>query len=559
MAEIILPGTYVTVRDEALISAGRVVTGNIGIVGTANKGPLNEVQILGSFSEARELFGSSDPWRGGSNNELTLIRALEQIYNNGGKTVYAVRTSARNGGGIPLATAATYDIQSSSAGPVLTTLSAKSAGTWGTGIRIKVMAAPSDQNSFVVEELTGSATALRRNNIDQTSDLNSISVQKDDTGQLQRFTVIYTGTPAVGEVQIDPSNGNLTFEGTQVPVAADTIFASYEVLAANTMNVEISSGQILETYYIADVAHLAEQVVANSSLVTADSADADDPSLMGITPIATVPAGLLFSGGSDGANAIAADYQDSVALLENEIINIVLLAGQDESDAGMRTALSGHINATNQIQRERIGLMGSALDASLNAIAGHALNSDRIIYVAPGIKLANNQSLPGAYTAAAVAGLISSLPVQTSPTNKVLNVPDLENTFSTSQLEKLVLNRVLTVEKREGFRIVKGITTSTNSAWHQITTRRIVDFATYGVRSGCNPYIGKLNNERVRGAMKATLDAFLTRMVDNEALISYELEVSATRAQQIAGEAIVTMTIRPTFSIDFIKVTMYLG
>jgi hypothetical protein len=81
----------------------------------------------------------------------------------------------------------------------------------------------------------------------------------------------------------------------------------------------------------------------------------------------------------------------------------------------------------------------------------------------------------------------------------------------------------------------------------------------YGVRSSCNPYIGKLNNTRVRAAMKATLDGFLTRMVQDEQLVSYALEVSATRPQEIAGEAIVTMTLQPTFSIDYIKVTMYLG
>ena len=137
-------------------------------------------------------------------------------------------------------------------------------------------------------------------------------------------------------------------------------------------------------------------------------------------------------------------------------------------------------------------------------------------------------------------------------------ITGLSDEFTSSQLEALVGARVLAVEKREGFRIVKGITTSTNTAWHQITTRRIVDFAVYGVRSACDPYIGKLNNERVRGAMKATIDAFLTRMVQDEALISYELTVTATREQEIDGEAIVTMTVRPTFSIDFIKVTMYL-
>lgn len=344
MPEQILPGTYITVRDEGLITAGRVASGNIGIVGTASKGPEKQVEILGSFSEAREIFGEAA-------GELTLIRALEFVYNNGGRTVYAVRAASKT----------------------------------------------------------------------------------------------------------------------------------------------------------------------------------------------------------------LADYRDALALLENEIVNIVVLAGQDASNSEMVTALLGHINTTAEIRRERIAVIGSNGTDDLSAITGHSLNSERVIFVAPGIRVAPQVKLPGAYTAAAVAGLLSSLPVQSSPTNKPLNIPGLSAVFSSSQLEKLVQQRVLAVEKRDGYRIVKGITTSTNTAWHQITTRRIVDYALYGVRSACNPYIGKLNNDRVRGALKATIDAFLTRMVESEALVGYKLEVTATRAQQIAGECIVTMTIQPTFSIDFIVVTMYLG
>ena len=96
------------------------------------------------------------------------------------------------------------------------------------------------------------------------------------------------------------------------------------------------------------------------------------------------------------------------------------------------------------------------------------------------------------------------------------------------------------------------------TAFHQITTRRIVDFAKYGVRSAANPYIGRLNNERVRGAVKSTINSFLQEMVDDEMLISYELEVSATRDEEIKGIARVNIVLRPTFSIDFIKVTMFL-
>jgi hypothetical protein len=62
----------------------------------------------------------------------------------------------------------------------------------------------------------------------------------------------------------------------------------------------------------------------------------------------------------------------------------------------------------------------------------------------------------------------------------------------------------------------------------------------------------------VRGALRATINSFLTQMVEDEMLVSYELEVSATREQQRRGEVAVTMTLQPTFSIDFIVVTMFL-
>ena len=182
-----------------------------------------------------------------------------------------------------------------------------------------------------------------------------------------------------------------------------------------------------------------------------------------------------------------------------------------------------------------------------------------MVLVAPGLAGSGQAVLPPAYTAAAVAGLISSLPVQTSLTNKTLTVPGLAASFNRGQQEQLIKRSVLAVIPKDGFRIVKGVTTSgEGTSFAAIPTRRIVDFAKYGVRSAANPYIGRLNNTRVRAALKATLDGFLTRMALDEALTGYELEVTATRTQEIAGEVSVVMTLQPTFSIDFVRVTMIL-
>src|SRR5918997_982168 len=95
MTEMVVPGTYITVRAEGLISAGRVATGIVGVVGTAANGPVGEPITLSGFTEARDTFGLPDSYDRPEDGEnpLTLVRALEHVYNNGAATVVAVRVA----------------------------------------------------------------------------------------------------------------------------------------------------------------------------------------------------------------------------------------------------------------------------------------------------------------------------------------------------------------------------------------------------------------------------------------------------------------------------------
>jgi hypothetical protein len=167
--------------------------------------------------------------------------------------------------------------------------------------------------------------------------------------------------------------------------------------------------------------------------------------------------------------------------------------------------------------------------------------------------------LPAAYTAAVIAGMLAGMDPHISLTNKpVVGIPALEIIFNNAQLTELVQNRVTGLEVNQGIRILRGQTTDIG-AFREITTRRIVDYAKYGVRSAAQPYIGLLNNDRVRGALRATLNSFLQGMLDNEMLVDYAIEVTATRPQQIAGIVQVTLSLQPVFSINFIHVTMILS
>lgn len=280
---------------------------------------------------------------------------------------------------------------------------------------------------------------------------------------------------------------------------------------------------------------------------------------------------LAYNNGARTVIAVRAADNSAGALLAardallTEDAHIIVAPGQDEF---FGDELAGHVTeASNDVnRRERIAVVGSgAVPNPSVAIPPTVVDIEgRIIFVAPGVVVTdrasgNEVTLPGSYAAAAVAGMLAGRDPHVSITNKTLVAGGLENRYTPAQLELLVLKNILVLEERRGFRVVKGVTTSTNSAWHQITTRRIVDFAKIGVRSAAEPYIGLLNNDRVRKALKGSINGFLAGMVNDEMLVTYELDVTATRDEQIRGIARVVMTLQPTFSIDFIKVVMFLG
>jgi hypothetical protein len=467
IAEMVLPGTYIEVRAEGLISVGAISTGNIGIVGTAARGPRNEVRAIGSYTEALDLFGSYDPFANPTvaDTPLTLTRALERAFGGGARNVFAVRVA----NGDPALASAAVKAAGNKAGFTLTALD---GGSWGNGIGYKV----------------------------------------------------------VNEGTDDAPSWKLT----------------------------LTSGHVKEEFAGATVGDVHD-ALASSRLVTVG--DASNAGL----GFDTVDPAQSLTGGSDQPNVSSTDVADGLAQLLDQEVNIVLVAGIG-SDV-VRGVVAAHLEQAENDAHERIAVLGaptsgSATDASAVVSEAEALNDDRIVLVAPGLQATDAPTgtevdLPPPYLAATVAGLLSTLAPQVSLTNKTVPIDGLDVSYSAPTLQTLLQNRVLLVRKKLGFQIVKAITTDAG-AFRQISVRRIVDYAKAGVRSGSDPYIGRLNNARVRAALKATLDGFLSQMVLDEMLVGYQLDVGATRAQEIQGICTVTMTLLPTFSIDYIRVTMNL-
>lgn len=277
---------------------------------------------------------------------------------------------------------------------------------------------------------------------------------------------------------------------------------------------------------------------------------------------------LLFANGARtvyahglAAAATQGNFITAVTELLKEDVNILVVPELSTDNA--KLALQPALETAENNGRDMMAVIGA--DAvGTTAIKGQVTANKRVILTAPPVRAYDSGSdtvvtLPGPYTAAAVAGLVASLAPQSSPTNKVLpGVVQLGARFSYGELKDLLQGNVCPLEDRQGIRVVRGITTE-GAAFAQITTRRIVDFAKGGIRQVAGPFIGKLNNERVRKALHGAIDGFLTTMVVDEALTGYELEVKASRADEIASRCVVNVSMQPTFSIDYIRVTLALS
>ena len=256
-------------------------------------------------------------------------------------------------------------------------------------------------------------------------------------------------------------------------------------------------------------------------------------------------------------------FIDAFNELAKDDVNILVAP---ELATATAIAVFGLVDTQETEGKDMIAVIGSDL-VEIDAIVEQVVANKRFIMTTPGFQVfdaaegenGSQVMLSGTYSAAAVAGLISSLAVQNSPTNKVVpGVTKLATRYSYGQTVALLKHNVLPLEERNGVRVVRGITTE-GAAFAQITTRRIVDYAKAGVRQVSRPFIGRLNNERIRKSLQGAIDGFLSNMVVNESLIAYELEVKASRQDEIAGRCIVNVAMQPVFSIDYIHVTLVLS
>ena len=337
-----------------------------------------------------------------------------------------------------------------------------------------------------------------------------------------------------------------------IRVTNDTTITTIKILYKG--GVEEFSGETVE-----DIANAINNETIGSSLVNAEVELGHEADILG-------DANYTLSEGNDGGNVDDQDYIDALELFESENVHIVLCAGQDS--AAIHAKIQEHVTNMAELKKERIGIVGGALAENVNAIKSriNAIRDGRMVFVSNGVKVVSRvdgsiKLLSPACSASIIAGLMASNRPQDALTHMQINgVYDVERKWTVPQLRDLIKSGSTVINEENGvIRIEKGVTTALNTdPFYNLAIRRITDFAVYSSRNAGNPYIGKLNNSTTRASLKSSMDVILGNMVREGALISFDTNVYATREDEIKGRCYVDLRILPTYSIDYIEVTIFL-
>lgn len=323
--------------------------------------------------------------------------------------------------------------------------------------------------------------------------------------------------------------------------------------AEDSVRLVVSDGEVIEVFddLVMDSKsdrYFVKYVNDNSTLVSAE--DLKSKTAAPKNNPARVESNL--KGGKNPGRPSEKGFEAALEQLE-AVPEADMVLACDVSDPAIHALVEAHCSNMSTEAMGRIGLGTVAKGENIKDIAKRTevLNSDRFVLVAPhGV-------------AGAVAGLISRLSYYESPTFKpVKGLSKLEKYYTPSELRQLLNAGILplTAQRGRGIIVVKGITTSKE----QISVIRTTDHAVRLVKSIGDLFIGTLNTDRGRRALKEKITETMIRMEREEAIVpstdltepAFMVDVYSSQLDFAQGIVRVDLAIRPVRAIDYIYATI---
>lgn len=162
-----------------------------------------------------------------------------------------------------------------------------------------------------------------------------------------------------------------------------------------------------------------------------------------------------------------------------------------------------------------------------------ALNSERVVLVAPGAPDEEGKAVSGLSLAAAVAGAIAGTTDPALPLGGAVlsGLYGLETTYGDNDLDLLIRGGVTPAERTGGVTsVVRGVTTRTttgrgrrDTTWRELSTILVVDDVIPGIRSALRSKFHRAKNtEQSRGAIRSQVVLELENRKEREIISGYD-------------------------------------
>jgi len=527
MAEYLSPGVYVEEFDSGAQPLEGVSTSTAGFIGLAQRGDIEGLpQLVTSAADFHRIYGGylSENAFG---EYRYLAYAVEHFFLNGGSRAFIMRVAPSD------AKPAHNQTEANKESSVLR-IESKNPGTWGNQVRITVV--PSSKAKTQIYEVLGEAGESKQYRVKNNAGFNVGDVVAFEANGEKQYNRVVSSQDNIIELET-PLEGDVV----------DTNLLPAKVLTTCEFTMHVFYGDEAETFErmslnVSAANHVAK-VMSRSSIVKVEDISEGDA---GAVPPFTVLSGLeesagkfqiALSGGSDGsiANLSASDFigQDRgpgkrtgiQAFIDNDFVSIMAVPGV--TDPNVQLALVAHCEnlgsrfAILDIPRDKTKVLDvmthrNIFDTQYAAMYNPWLQvfdplDKRNIYIPP------SGSIAGIY-----ARSDNTRGVHKAPANEVVRgVVGLACQYNKGEQDILNPQGVNLIRQfaGQGIRVWGARTCSSNGLWKYVNVRRLFIFLEESIKNGTNWVVFEPNDEQLWARVHRTIDAFLTRVWRDGALM----------------------------------------
>jgi hypothetical protein len=261
-----------------------------------------------------------------------------------------------------------------------------------------------------------------------------------------------------------------------------------------------------------------------------------------------------------GQNHIADDVQEALEKLQTENFNVICYPYDDEGSAAIKSAIQTWVEA----MRDDEGVKIQAV------LANHKADSEAIINVTQGVKLAAGTELTPAQTTAWVAGVTAGAFINQSNTGrKYIGAVDVIPRMTKTEMETAVENGefIFKVDSAQNVTAVYDINSLTSispdkgKAFTKNRVIRVIDGINNDITTIFESnFVGKIdNNPDGRSLLRATLIEYFNELQRLNAIQNFQPEDVTVSPGTDIDAVVIDCYIQPVDSVEKIYITVNLS